>query len=209
MGKEFYMVEGETIRLADPVNERDHVMGPATALVTVVYYGDYESPDCQERRRAIEKMAGDLVNRVRFVYRHFPLMKVHPHALRASEAAEAAAAQGKFWEMHRLLYLHPDKLENKDLREYARQIGLDLDRFDREMANGVYAGRIREEFYSSLTHGITGAPTTFINGELYALSGEELIEQVKTILENIKIDFDPAAMRASSATQRRFRLGVQ
>src|SRR4051794_14779520 len=100
------MSEAETIRLAVPVNERDHARGPTNALVTVVNYGDYECPDCQKRHRAVEKMARELLDRVRLVQRHFPLDEVHPHALRAAEAAEAAAAQGKFWEMHRLLYLH-------------------------------------------------------------------------------------------------------
>ncbi len=119
------MSEGETIRLAVPVNERDHVMGPTNAPVTVVNYGDYECAGCQKRHRSIEKMARELLDRVRQVHRHFPLVDAHPHALRAAEAAEAAAARGKFWEMNRLLYLHPDKLEDRELRKYAKEIGLD------------------------------------------------------------------------------------
>jgi protein-disulfide isomerase len=171
------------MKLAIPVNARDHTIGPSDALVTVVNYGDYECPDCRHRHRAVEKMFDQLVDSVRFVYRHFPLVNVHTHALRAAEAAEAAAAQGKFWEMHRQLYDHPDKLEERHLRHYAKQIGLDLNRFDREMAGGIYSAQLLDHYYNSLINGITGAPTTFINGELYAMSGVELLSVVKTILE--------------------------
>src|SRR5260370_1455179 len=109
------MSEAANATLAVPVNERDHVMGPPNAPVIVVNYGDYQCPGCQKRHRSTEKMARELMDRVRLVHRHFPLLKTHPRALRAAEAAEAAAAQSKFWEMHRLLYLRPDKLGDRDL----------------------------------------------------------------------------------------------
>ena len=171
------------MKLAIPVNARDHTIGPSDALVTVVNYGDYECPDCRHRHRAVEKMFDQLVDSVRFVYRHFPLVNVHTHALRAAEAAEAAAAQGKFWEMHRRLYTQPNKLDDGHLRHHANEIGLDLNRFDREMAGGIYSAQLLDHYYNSLINGITGAPTTFINGELYAMSGVELLAVVKTILE--------------------------
>jgi protein-disulfide isomerase len=172
------------MKLPVPVNERDHSLGPLSASVTVVNYGDYESGGCQKRHREVERMFFELSNTVRFVYRHFPLVNVHPHALRASEAAEAAAAQGRFWEMHRHLYMHPDKLDERHLRRYAREIGLDLDQFDREMTAGIYADRVMQDYRNSMTYGITGAPTTFINDELYAMSGLELLEAVKTFLKS-------------------------
>jgi formate-nitrite transporter family protein len=171
------------MNLMTPVNERDHVLGPSDAAVTVVNYGDYECPDCHKRHRAVEKMVAELRNTVRFVYRHFPLVKVHPRALRAAEAAEAAAAQGKFWEMHRRLYLRPDKLGERDLRRHARELGLDLARFDRELASGTYAEQIRKDWFNSVIYGITAAPTTFINGVHYALSGVELLATVQTRLK--------------------------
>jgi len=177
------MSEAATATLAVPVNERDHVMGPTNAPVTVVNYGDYQCPGCQKTHRSTEKLARELLDRVRLVHRHFPLVKSHPRALRAAEAAEAAAAQGKFWEMHRLLFLRPNKLRDRDLRGYAKEIGLDLERFDREMASGINADRILKDFYFSLNHGITGTPTTFINGVRYALSGVELVTTVKAIVE--------------------------
>jgi protein-disulfide isomerase len=177
------MNERETVRLAVPVNERDHVLGPANAPVTVVNYGDYECPDCQKRHRVIDRMARKLVDKVRLIHRHFPLVNVHPHSLRAAEAAEAAGAQGRFWDMSRLLYLNPSKLEDKDLRKYAKEIGLDLKKFDEEMSSGLYAEQILKDRYISLINGITGTPTTFINEVRYAMGGVELIEVVKGIIK--------------------------
>lgn len=170
------------MKLAIPVNERDHAIGPANAVVTVVNYGDYECPDCHRRHREVEKLFDELMHSVRFVYRHFPLVNVHPHALRAAEAAEAAAAQGKFWEMHRHLYAQPDKLEDKHLRRYAKEIGLDLAQFGRELAAGTYTEQILTDYHNSIIYGITGAPTTFINGELYAMAGVDLLATVRAML---------------------------
>ena len=173
------MSEAESEKLWLRINERDHALGPSDASVTVVNYGDYQCPDCHKRHRAVQKMIDELVGTVRFAYRHFPLVNVHPRALRAAEAAEAAAAQGKFWEMHRSLYLSADKLEDRNLRHYAHAIGLDVQRFDQEMANHTYADRVLKDYYDSINYGITGAPTTFINGVLYAMTGVELIAAVK------------------------------
>jgi formate-nitrite transporter family protein len=177
------MSQTDSIMLAVPVNENDHVMGPTSAPVTVVNYGDYQCPGCQKTHRSTEKMARELLDKVRLVHRHFPLVKSHPRALRAAEAAEAAAAQGKFWEMHRRLYLRPDRLRDRDLRGHANEIGLDLERFDREMASGIHADQILKDFHFSLNHGITGTPTTFINGVRYAMSAVELVATVKATLE--------------------------
>ncbi|HET6977391.1 MAG TPA: thioredoxin domain-containing protein [Pyrinomonadaceae bacterium] len=132
----------------------------------------------------MQKLIDELSSSVRFVYRHFPLVKTHPNALRAAEAAEAAAAQNKFWEMHRLLYDRPDKLGPPDLHKHARKIGLDIDRFDLELDNGTYRDQILEDYYHSLNSGITGTPTTFINGDLYAKTGLELLDVVKAALQS-------------------------
>jgi protein-disulfide isomerase len=133
--------------------------------------------------RAIEKMTQELLNDVRLIYRHFPLVHVHPRALRAAEAAEAAAAQGKFWEMHRLLFRYPDKLSDKDLRKHASVIRLDLGRFDDDMARGIYAQEILKSRDFSISRGITGTPTFFVNDELWAMSGVQLIEKVTALVE--------------------------
>jgi formate-nitrite transporter family protein len=176
------MSEAQDMRLPVAVNERDHTIGPASANVTVLKYGDYQSPDCLRMHRSILKIIANLQDRVRFVYRHFPLVKVHPQALRAAEAAEAAAAQGKFWEMHNVLYLNPNKLEDRDLHRHANQIGLDLHRFSDEMAKNAYADQILKDYYSSITHGITGTPTIFVNDVLWPVTGVELVESVKALL---------------------------
>jgi protein-disulfide isomerase len=173
----------EEIRLTMPVNERDHMTGAPDARVTVVKYGDYESPNSQRTHQAIEKIVRQLLDRVRLVYRHFPLVKNHPHALRAAEAAEAAAAQGKFWEMNNLLYLNPAKLEDKDLRKYAKRIGLNLERFDQEMASARYAEQILKDRSFSINHAITGTPTIFVNDLLYPMSGVELVQAVKSLVD--------------------------
>jgi len=178
------MTEATTMKLVIPVTEGDHVIGPSDASITVVNYGDYQSPGSGKIHREVQKIVDELRSTVRFVYRHFPLVKVHPDALSAAVAAEAAAAQGKFWEMHRRLYLRPDKLGHRDLRRHAREIGLDLDRFDREMASRTYAEQIMKDYYNSVIAGISGAPTTFINGNLYAMTGIDLLAVVRGILKD-------------------------
>jgi protein-disulfide isomerase len=177
------MSEATRMKLIVPVSEQDHTLGPAAATVTVVNYGDYQCPACYKRHHETQKMIDELVDSVQFVYRHFPLVKVHPNALRAAEAAEAAAAQGKFWEMHRRLYSRPDKLGDRNLRAYAREIGLELDRYDREMKESMHAAQILKNYYDGMINGITGAPTTFINGALYGASGVDLLTTVKTMAE--------------------------
>ena len=176
------MTQSTRPTLAMPVNDRDHTLGPQEASVIVVNYGDYQCPDCHATHRQVLKMIDELQSKVRFVYRHFPLTNVHPDALRAAEAAEAAGAQGKFWEMHRLLYTSPNKLKDRDLRAHAKAIGLDVARFDQEMADSTYASQVLKDKYHAITSGVSGTPTTFINGELYALSGVELLTAVQNIL---------------------------
>lgn len=152
-------------RLAVPVSEdRDHIRGPRTAPVTLVEYGDYECPFCGQAYyvvKEIERRAGNLI---RFVFRNFPLTTVHPHAERAAEAAEAAGAQGRFWEMHDCLYENQQAIEDEDLLRYAALVGLDIPRFVRDMREGRYLNRIREDFLSGARSGVNGTPTFFING---------------------------------------------
>jgi protein-disulfide isomerase len=176
------MAHSENFALPLPVGEFDHAIGPADARVTVVNYGDYECPDCRRRHRDIQKTIDELSSKVRLIYRHFPLVRIHPNALGAATAAEAAAAQGKFWEMHRHLYLHPNKLSAKDLRHYAREIGLDLVRFDQDIASGAYSERVLKSYHESIVLGISGVPTTFVNGVLFGMSGTELLESVRKLV---------------------------
>jgi protein-disulfide isomerase len=161
------MTQARMIRakLAVPINEeRDHVRGPRAAPVTLVEYGDYECPYCGQAYYVMKDLERRAGNQMRFVFRNFPLTTVHPHAERAAEAAEAAGAQGKFWEMHDLLFENQQALKDQDLMEYATIVGLDIPRFVREMREGRYLNRIREDFLSGARSGVNGTPTFFING---------------------------------------------
>ena len=169
--------------LTVPVNDRDHVIGAPYAPVTLVHYGDYESPDCRKIHQAIERIIRPLFRKVRLVYRHFPLVKLHPYALRAAEAAEAAAAQGRFWEMHTLLYQSSAHLKESDLHNHAKVIGLDLEKFDSEMANSVYVWQILKDRDLSVIHGISDVPTFFVNDRRWVMAGSDLIHAVKDFAE--------------------------
>jgi protein-disulfide isomerase len=148
-----------------PVSEdRDHVQGPADAAVTLVEYGDYECPYCGAAYPIIKEVQERMGDRLRFVFRNFPITTSHPHAEQAAEAAEAAAAQGRFWEMHDLLYENQQRLEDGDLRAYAEQLGLELEPFEQELGEHVHAERVREDFMSGVRSGVNGTPTFYING---------------------------------------------
>ena len=151
--------------LALPVSDqRDHIQGPRTATVTLVEYGDYECPYCGEAHQVLNGLLKQFPDQVRLVFRNFPLTQIHPHAQEAAEAAEAASAQGRFWEMHDLLYQRHAALEPEDLVSYADELRLDLSRFQIEMTQDVHAERIREDFMSGVRSGVNGTPTFFING---------------------------------------------
>ena len=154
----------DTARLTLPVSERDHAQGPATAPVTLVEYGDYQCPYCGRAHPIVKELQRRLGDQLRFVFRHFPLTQSHAHAQQAAEAAEAAAAQGQFWEMHDALYEHQRTLDAAHLAQFAQDLGLDTDRFNREMAGHVHAERVREDFMSGVRSGVNGTPTFFING---------------------------------------------
>ena len=151
-------------RLTVPINERDHILGPITAPVTMVEYGDYECPYCGQAHHVVKQLRQLMGHRMCFVFRHFPLTTVHPHAQLAAEAAEAAGVQGKFWEMHYVLFEHQHALAANDLVQYAAALGLDVPRFSSDLATHIHAPRVREHFLSGVRSGVNGTPTFFING---------------------------------------------
>jgi protein-disulfide isomerase len=153
--------------LALPVGERDHIAGPAEASVALVEYGDYECPHCGRAYPIVKQVRQRMGQRMRFVYRNFPLRESHPHAQHAAEAAEAAGAQGKFWEMHDRLFERQFALDDEYLIEYAGDLALDVARFRRELLDGAYEPRVREDFRSGVASGVNGTPTFFINGVRY------------------------------------------
>jgi protein-disulfide isomerase len=148
-----------------PVREdRDHIQGPASAPVTLVEYGDYECPYCGKAYPIVKAVQEQLGEGLRFVFRNFPISTSHPHAEQAAEAAEAAAAQGSFWEMHDRLYENQKRLGPEDLHLYADVLGLSVDVFEKELAEQVHADRVHEDFMSGVRSGVNGTPTFFING---------------------------------------------
>ena len=158
------MTQADATALAVPVGDRDHVRGPADAPITLVEYGDYECPDCGTAHPIVSELRRRLGDQLRVVFRNFPCPDAHPHAQRAAEAAEAAGAQGKFWEMHDKLFENFYALEDADLARYASEIGLDVERFERELSAHVYAQRVREDVDSGQRSGVNRTPTFFING---------------------------------------------
>jgi protein-disulfide isomerase len=152
------------IDLAVPVDpRRDHVRGPESAPVTLVEYGDLECPFCGQAEPVVRELLADFGD-LRYVWRHLPLNDVHPRAQIAAEAAEAAGAQGRFWEMHDLLLAHQDALRPADLTRYAGELGLDVDRFADELRRHVWAGRIAEDVDGADLSSVSGTPTFFVNG---------------------------------------------
>jgi protein-disulfide isomerase len=158
------MTAGKQPRLALAVSARDHLRGPADAPITLVEYGDFECPFCGMAYPAVKELQRRLGGRLRFVYRHFPGIHEHPHAHLAAEAAEAAGAQGRFWEMHDLLFEHQSALELDDVLGYAARSGLDTDRFRGELETHAYHDRVYEDVRSAVHSGVHGTPTFFING---------------------------------------------
>jgi protein-disulfide isomerase len=151
--------------LTVPVTEgRDHIDGPADAAVTLVEYGDYQCPYCGAAYPIVKEIQQRMGETLRFVFRNFPITTSHPHAEQAAEAAEAAAVQGKFWEMHDVLYENQKRLDDPALHTYAEQLGIDVERFDRELAAHVHAARVREDFMSGVRSGVNGTPSFYVNG---------------------------------------------
>lgn len=159
--------------LTIPVSERDHTQGPATAPLTLVQYGDYECPYTRQSTWVVQAIQQQLGDRLRFIYRNFPLVELHPHALQAALAAEAAAAQGKFWQMHDYIFHHQHTLEDADLARFAEAVGLEMQQFARAMTEERYLARIEEDMESGERSGVQGTPTFFINGVLYPGSWEQ------------------------------------
>ena len=147
-----------------PIQPDDHVEGSPQARYTLVEYGDYECPACGSLFLTIRQLHARFGGEVRLVFRHYPLSGAHPHADQAAEAAEAAAAQDRFWEMHDLLFEHQDALRTKDLYKYSEQLGLDTKRFRTELKERTYEERVREDFRRGVANGVYGTPGLFING---------------------------------------------
>ena len=168
-------------QLTPDVGPDDHVRGHADAPVTLVEYGDFQCPYCGAAYPMIKELERRAGKMLRVVFRNFPLSTIHPNAEGAAEAAEAAGAQGKFWEMHDALFEHQQQLGASALAGYAELAGLDVERFRSELDSGAWRGRVRENFRSGVMSGVNGTPTFFINGRRHDgdYSIEALLEAVK------------------------------
>ena len=186
----------DIIDLVDDVDpERDHIRGPDDAPVTLVEYGDFECSYCGQAEGVIRELLSSLGDDVRYVWRQLPLNDVHPSAQIAAEASEAAAAQGKFWEMYDLLLSHQGDLRPRDLVGYARELGLDVDRFQDELRRREYAPRISEDVASADESGVSGTPTFFINGRRHYG-----VYDIDTLTEEVKAAKTRARQLAATAT---------
>lgn len=154
----------DVVSLTVPVSAADHTLGSPAAPVTLVEYGDFECPHCRRAHPIVKEVRARLGSRLRFVFRNFPLTNVHPHAEHAAEMAEAAGAQGKFWEMHDRLFERQFALQDEDLVDYARDLGLDADVVARELAAHTYKGKVRDDFMGGVKSGVNGTPTFYVNG---------------------------------------------
>jgi protein-disulfide isomerase len=174
----------EPPKLVVPVDaSRDHIQGDPKALLTLVQYGDYQCPYCGAAYPEVKKVQKELGTKLRFVFRNFPLTNVHEFAMVAAETAEAASAQGKFWEMHDFLYEHQATLGDDSVAlGYAKKLGLDTQRFEREIAQHVHEKRIKDDFMGGVRSGVNGTPTFYVNGVRHdgPAEADALVESLRT-----------------------------
>jgi protein-disulfide isomerase len=159
----------------------DHIHGPINAPISIVEYGDYECPYTGMAYPIVKELRRRLGDSISFVFRNFPLNEIHPHAQHAAEAAEAAGGQDKFWQMHDHLFEHQNELEDGHLLEYAKIVGLDTDRFKKEISEHVYVPVINKSLKNGIKSGVEGTPTFFLNGVRYEDSWE-----LETLFETIR-----------------------
>jgi protein-disulfide isomerase len=171
--------------LRPPASERDHIQGNKNALIELVEYGDYQCPYCGKAYPIIKTLQQRFGKDLKFVFRNFPLSKIHPHAKLAAIAAEAADRQGKFWEMHDLLFENQESLFPSTLTAYAQKTGLDLIHFEEDLQSPDLALKVESDFESGMRSGVNGTPGLFINGEKYNDSWE--LEYFSAYIKN-KID---------------------
>lgn len=194
------MSEVAVITLKNAVTDQDHVTGSPGAPVTLLEYGNFECIDCGRIYPILKQVRTILGDNLRFAYRNFPTTRTHPHAIRAAEAAEGAAAQGKFWEMHDELFTHQAALEDNHLLHYARRIRLDVDRFSRDLSEHTFLKEIEADYQRSVfDEHITGTPTLYINSVRYTGSTD-----VASMLVAIK-ESDPLGRIQVPANVSRFR----
>ena len=169
-------------KLRVPVNQNDHIQGSENAPIELVEYGDYQCPYCGEAYPEIKALQKKMGKNLKFVFRNFPLTQMHENAKNAALAAEAAGAQGKFWEMHNMLYENQNSLKEENLVSYAEKIGLDVDRFKNDLQNKTFISKVEGDFEGGMKSGVNSTPSFYVNGEKREeLDETELMEMVKAV----------------------------
>lgn len=181
---------------APPVTDRDHVLGDAAARVTLIEYGDFECPHCGRAYPVLKRVKSRLGSRLRFVFRHFPIGDIHPHAEHAAEAAESASARGgqrAFWAMHDLIFEHQNALDDSSLASYAAEAGVNGDAVLVDLREGRYSEQIRQGFISGARAGVNGTPTLFIDGIRYdgPRDEETLVAALELVAEEAETERAP------------------
>ena len=171
--------------LKPAVNSNDHVQGDTNAPIELVEYGDYQCPHCGHAYPILKRVQQKMKNSLKFVFRNFPLAEMHPDAFNAAVATEAAALQGKFWEMHDTVFENQEELSPAHLLAYAKQIGLDVNRFKTDISKEAVSAKVDSDFESGILSGVNGTPSFYINGQKYEGSWEEadLTAHLKSVLK--------------------------
>jgi protein-disulfide isomerase len=171
------------------VNSKDHVSGNPDAAIELVEYGDYECPYCGRAYPIVKDIQRQLASDIKFVFRNFPLSKIHPHAFSSAVAAEAAGIQGKFWEMHDIIFENQKKLDSEDILHFASVLKLNMDRFKKDVRQNFLIQKVEKDFESGIRSGVNGTPTFFINGKKYEgdWANNQLLKYLKSILSGIEI----------------------
>jgi protein-disulfide isomerase len=160
-------------KLKPPVNAKDHFQGEENAPIELVEYGDYQCPHCGHAHPIIKKIQKKLGEKLKFVFRNFPLAEVHPDATHAAIAAEVASAQDKFWKMHDIIFENQSRLDDVHLVRYAENAGMDVSKFETDFEKPEFAEKVESDFESGIRSGVNGTPSFFVNGEKYSGDWEE------------------------------------
>ena len=176
-------------QLTPDVNSHDHIIGQDTASIELVEYGDYECPNCGRAHRVVKYLLQQFGTDLKFVFRNFPLSQIHAHAFSASLATEAAGKQGKFWEMHDILFENQRSLDSDHIFLFAHKLGLNLDRFRYDIQQKSLIDKVENDFESGIKSGVNAIPTFFVNGEKYngIFSDDQLLHYLRDRLTEIVV----------------------
>lgn len=179
----------QQFELTVPVSDADHALGSTHAPITLVEYGDFACPHCKQAARAVKLLFERFPSQIRFVYRHYPVEQVHPLALNAALAAERAGSQGKFWQMHDLLFDNQPYFQAQHLHRYAERLQLDMTAYAAETVDEIYLQRIREHQASGEASGVRSTPTFYLNGRILDVSFglHALVDGIEAALRNRKV----------------------